>query len=196
MKSSPKDHRTRVTRMLIRGAFCSLLNKKPIQNISVRELCEEAGINRGTFYNHYKDIYDLLKRLEDEMFDELEQALSPLLESMDTSANPFRLTTSIFQFLKENSDLCTVTLGPNGDKEFAARLIGLGREEMMRVYGALYSEVTPQQLEYYYAYVSYGCIGLLTKWLDDGLTSSAEEIAGLAEGIMLSGIGFLRKGKK
>ena len=43
------DHRTRVTKMLIRKAFTDLLKQKPIQSISIKELCESAGINRGTF---------------------------------------------------------------------------------------------------------------------------------------------------
>ena len=41
------DQRTRLTRMLIRQAFTSLLREKPVQSISVKELCERAGINRG-----------------------------------------------------------------------------------------------------------------------------------------------------
>lgn len=43
------DHRSRVTRMLIRRAFTDLLGQKPIESISVKELCAAAGINRGTF---------------------------------------------------------------------------------------------------------------------------------------------------
>ena len=62
MKKLTNDHRTRVTKMLIRKAFTSLLSQKPIQSISVKELCELAGINRGTFYSHYTDIYDLLRK--------------------------------------------------------------------------------------------------------------------------------------
>ena len=49
MKTLPSDHRTRVTKMLIRRAFTDLLRSKPIQSINIRELCERAGINRGTF---------------------------------------------------------------------------------------------------------------------------------------------------
>lgn len=45
-----KDHRVRVTQRLIREAFTGLLKQKPIQSISIKELCEVAGINRGTFY--------------------------------------------------------------------------------------------------------------------------------------------------
>ena len=57
------DQRTRLTRMLIRQAFTSLLKEKPVQSISVKELCERAGINRGTFYAHYTDIYDLMRQM-------------------------------------------------------------------------------------------------------------------------------------
>lgn len=62
MKSKGKDYRTRVTKMLIRKAFTDMLKEKPIQSITIKELCETAGINRGTFYSHYSDIYDLLEK--------------------------------------------------------------------------------------------------------------------------------------
>ena len=67
MKKLINDHRIKVTKMLIRKAFLSLLEKKPIQSISVKELCEEAGLNRGTFYSHYSDIYKLKEDIEEDM---------------------------------------------------------------------------------------------------------------------------------
>ena len=45
MQRKVNDHRARVTRLLIRKAFAQLLRQKPIQAISVRELCALAGIN-------------------------------------------------------------------------------------------------------------------------------------------------------
>ena len=60
-----KDHRTRVTKMLIRRAFTDLLRVKPVQSISIKELCEKAGVNRGTFYAHYQSVHDLLMQMED-----------------------------------------------------------------------------------------------------------------------------------
>ena len=47
----------------IRQAFTKLLREKPIQRIAVKELCQEAGVNRSTFYAHYQDIYDLLTKI-------------------------------------------------------------------------------------------------------------------------------------
>ena len=65
------DHRTRVTKMLIRRAFTELLRVKPVQSISIKELCEKAGVNRGTFYAHYASVHDLLMQMEDEMLSEI-----------------------------------------------------------------------------------------------------------------------------
>lgn len=170
-----------------------LLKKKPIQSISIKELCQQAGINRGTFYKHYQDIYDLLQKMEDEMFAEFESALAPLMQLEAENRGPLAISTQIFQWLKDNSDLCTVTLGDYGDKAFADKLINYGRAKTMEAYLQRYKQATPRDVEYYYAFVSAGCIGLLRKWLDDGLLASAEEMAAMAERIMLYGIGFLER---
>lgn len=79
MKKESNDHRVRITKLLIRRSFTDLLKTKPIQSISVKELSDRAGINRGTFYTHYQDIYALLEEIENEMLIEFSQALEPLL---------------------------------------------------------------------------------------------------------------------
>ena len=103
------DQRTRMTKQLIRKAFMELLREKPIQSISIRELCGLAGINRGTFYTHYKDIYDLLEQIEEEMTREIEKALEPLLSVENRELTPLKITTHIFRCLKENADLLSAT---------------------------------------------------------------------------------------
>jgi AcrR family transcriptional regulator len=195
MKPLSDDHRTRVTRMLIRRAFTDLLSHKPIQSISIKELCEQAGINRGTFYAHYTDIYDLLHSIEDEMLADFDKALQPLLTAEDRHLHPVEISAEIFQCLKDNADLCTVTLGDYGDKDFAVRLINIGRERCAEVYGRYFRQATPQQIDYFYAFVSAGCIGLLRRWLDDGMVLSAREMAAMAESIMLRGVGALDGGE-
>ena len=177
--------------MLIRRAFTDLLEKKPIQSITIKELCALAGINRGTFYAHYTDIYDLWEQIEDEMLADFKQALKPLLQ-MDEHLTPVKITAGIFQCLGDNSDLCTVTLGDYGDKKFALKLINLGRETCMESYSKYFEHASSQKIEYFYSFVSSGCIGLLQKWLSDGMVVPAAEVAQMAEDIMLQGMGFLQ----
>ena len=49
------------TKRAIKEAFWKLLAEKPLNRISVREIVEECGVNRNSFYYHFKDIYDLLE---------------------------------------------------------------------------------------------------------------------------------------
>lgn len=60
------DARVQYTKTRIKEAFYTLLEKKSIKRISVREPCELAEINRATFYKHYADVFDLMEKLEDE----------------------------------------------------------------------------------------------------------------------------------
>lgn len=196
LKNVTNDHRTRVTRMMIRRAFTDLLNHKPIQSISIRELCASAGINRGTFYAHYTDIYDLQEQIESEMLEDFILAMQPLLESQNEDFNPVEISTQIFQCLKDNSDVCTMTLGDFGDKDFAFKLINIGREKCMSAYTQYFKTASQNQIEYFYYFASAGCIGILKKWLADGMIAPAGEIAAMAEAIMMRGVGFLKQEEK
>ena len=192
MKKLTNAHRTRVTKMLIRKAFLNLLSQKPMESISIKELCEKAGINRGTFYSHYTDLYDLRDKIEEEMLRDLQRTLEPLMHIDKEQLTPLRITAEVFQCLKDNSDLCTVTLSDHGDKAFALRLINLGREICMESYSEYFKNASPKKIEYFYAFVSAGCIGLLQRWLADGMVTPAKEVAAMAENIMLQGVGCLR----
>lgn len=177
--------------MLIRNSFTRLLSSKPIQSISVKELCECAGINRGTFYSHYKDVYELRDIIEEEMLEDFKKAMQPLLSCGD-DLTPVKITAGIFQCIKDNSDLCIVTLGPYGDKQFLLKLINIGRQTCMESYTKYFEKASHKKLEYYYAFASAGCIGLLQKWLDEGLAAPAEEIAQAAEEFMMGGLKYLK----
>ena len=60
------DHgyQNRKTKTAIHNTFLELRSKKPLEKITIKELCEKAQINKSTFYSHYKDIYDLSDQLE------------------------------------------------------------------------------------------------------------------------------------
>ena len=53
------DRRVRKTRALLLQGLVKMLETHDIQDISVKELTELVDINRGTFYLHYDDIYDM-----------------------------------------------------------------------------------------------------------------------------------------
>ncbi len=69
------------TKKAIRDAFIRLLNEKPLKQISIRNIVEECGINRNTFYYHFQDIPQLLESIISEDADQLIME-HPTIDSM------------------------------------------------------------------------------------------------------------------
>ena len=61
------NQRVRLTKRLLKEALISLMQTTPFDRITVKKLCEEAGINRTTFYLHYTDTNKLLTEIEDDL---------------------------------------------------------------------------------------------------------------------------------
>ena len=70
------DIRIEKTEKAIRNAFFVLRSKKPLEKITVKELCQTACINKSTFYSHYSDIYALSEALEVETVRSILESLS------------------------------------------------------------------------------------------------------------------------
>ena len=71
------DHRVRITKMLLRESFLDLLMHKPIDKITVRELCDAAGVNRATFYAHYHGKDDVLRAVVQSICDHVLSPVGP-----------------------------------------------------------------------------------------------------------------------
>lgn len=110
------DRRVRYTKKAIRESFLELLEQKPIEKISVTEICKNADINRGTFYSHYADPFELKQSLEQELIDVFSDAAKKAPNGCITSLDALQL-------LKENKDLCQLFCGPNGDMDAFVKII-------------------------------------------------------------------------
>lgn len=64
------------SRKAIKNAFLKLSMQKDIRKITVKEILELADISRGTFYAHYKDIYDIQEQITAEILDECVEIMS------------------------------------------------------------------------------------------------------------------------
>lgn len=59
-----EDRRVRKTKKAIQDVFCELVKEKKLNEITIKELCAKADINKSTFYLHYRDIYDLADTIQ------------------------------------------------------------------------------------------------------------------------------------
>ena len=76
-KKTP-DKRVVRTKKAIRIAFSELIAEKDLNDITIKDLADRAGINRKTFYNYYNGIYQVVEELERELVGGFEVALSDI----------------------------------------------------------------------------------------------------------------------
>lgn len=69
------NQRTVVTKRMLREGLLRLLKTKSLDKINIVELCNEAGINRTTFYRHYELPKDILYEMQAEFMEEMRKSM-------------------------------------------------------------------------------------------------------------------------
>lgn len=158
------------TKGLIKEGFLALLQEKPIQQITVKELTDKIDINRGTFYFHYQDIYGLLESLESDLLEEFRDVVLTICPS------PLIALTSVYRFLYDNQVFCRILLGPNGDISFVNQM----KQVVVEGFQITVVEKNPQRdfeaRAFFDAFIINGFMGIAEIWLRDP-KKSPEEMA-------------------
>lgn len=191
-KSSSDDRRIRKTKKVLKESLAILLLKKNINNITIKELVDLADVNRGTFYLHYRDIYDMLVQIETEMLNDLEKISMKFPAGLlNESAQPY--ICEIFQYIADNQTFCRMLLSPHGDMAFVDKLKKLVEEKCFRTLMESFPENALQHYQYFASYTVSGCVGLLQKWMEMDMEVSPQELSQVAEGMIQNGIDFLHR---
>lgn len=181
-----EDRRVRRTKKLLSQGLIELMQHKQVKDITVRELADLVDVNRGTFYLYYRDIFDMLERLEEELFEQLNAViLAHKGEPVLTHARP--MLTDLFRIVAENKEICSVLLGDNGDIKFLQKLSNVIQEKLRTDWLNGYVE-NETEFEYRYAFGALGFIGLLRTWLHRDCAESADDMAALADSLIRQGI--------
>ncbi|HSK69859.1 MAG TPA: TetR-like C-terminal domain-containing protein, partial [Candidatus Limnocylindria bacterium] len=139
-----ENRRVRYTRLALRESLLSLLQSNPINKITVSRICEQADVNRSTFYLYYSDGYDLLEKIEEELYQELADAIERFgvrLPSVD-------VLRRVYEIIYKNRDLCRVLFGEYGDKEFLRRVGAVAREKSLQEWKRQMTGADEEMLDY------------------------------------------------
>jgi AcrR family transcriptional regulator len=198
MSKSPNDRRAIRTKKMIRNALTELIEEKGFSNISITDLTTRADINRGTFYLHYIDKYDLLEQIEKELLQELQQNIKNTTlidhitinaaDSIESVNKPIPYMKKVFEYVKENSVLIKAILGPNGDPRFQNKIKELIHNNVFEknLIKAFNKENMLVPEKYFISYLLSAHIGVVQEWLESDMEKSPEDMA-----IILAKMSFL-----
>lgn len=123
------DLRVKRTQTNITNAFIELRSRKPIEKITVTELARAAFINKATFYQHYRDIYDLSESMETELINNIIRSIPHPDTLID---NPGRAILEITAAMQSQSALLGILFSGNRQGIMIERLEKTIRELILK----------------------------------------------------------------
>lgn len=166
---------TEQTKANLRQAFWQLYEQKPIQKITVKQITDLAGYNRGTFYLYFKDVYDLLDDIESKVLEVIGGMMKDLLVSDGclTSAGQLHGTPGfeaammpLAQTVRMYGNYARVLLSDRGDPRFKARFKEIVWPPLKRTL-PLRRVHSPKEESVIREYCMAGLIAAICAWLDE-----------------------------
>lgn len=185
----PKNQRRTLTKRLLKESLIKLLKEKDIQKISITELCQDAGINRTTFYSHYGNQYDVLKDMVDTMIQDVQTIINRY--QTNDKRHLLEVMEAVCDYLKDNLEVSKAVLGNNGmESEYASALFQIPAAcHLASVH--LPEQYDEADRELLLIFFSKGGYSLIRQWLVYDIPKSSKEIARLIYDIATKGwMGF------
>lgn len=175
MKNNKTDQRSKYTCMTVKKSLLKLLQEKELKNITVAELCREADINRGTFYNHFYDIFDVYESIETEFCDEIKTRLAAI-KAYELNDDFFKEITF---FIAQNVELTSIVIKTVEGGALLKTIIAFVRDKYVSEFIEHDPTLPKSRVESVFTYTTNGSIGILVEWITGGMAQTPNQIAEL-----------------
>ena len=170
-----EDRRIRKTKKMLRESLFSLLDKKNINTITVTELTKLADVNRSTFYLYYKDVLDMMDKIQDEIY----QVFYETVASAYSAENDIEKTVGYIQkfldFCKDNVNVCRFILRNDCNNKLFTRIVKSVQHIVPDSESHFNGNYDPRY--YLTTFALNGMLHVIIKWLNDGMKIPSEDMA-------------------
>lgn len=155
-ESMKTDARVRYTRRVIKESILRLLEERPVNRITVKEVCEAAQINRATFYAHFTDCFDVLNQMENDLLADFERSLSfaSVVDVMD-------MIERIYAMIDQNAEVCRVLIFQNKDSSLTAKMIAMAHDKTIVRWKEQLTRATESDREMLFTCLSNGLLNVI-----------------------------------
>ena len=165
-----ENQRIRLSKAMLKSALLKLLAEKPLNQITVHEICRIAEINRTTFYKYYGSQYDLLDEIEKDFFTELDENLKNI-----GSSNPNALL-DVLKYLDTQRENFCILVNAIPDRTFTEQLFSIPAIGFL-FKSRIDDNYPVTHAKYIKLFVFQGAYAILRDWLSSQEPESAVQIA-------------------
>ena len=177
-----ENRKRQYSRMVIEEAFLDALRQKPLEKISIVDICKQANVNRSTFYSNYLDVYDLMDQVSGRFFENLfTKCIAELGEpNPNGKENSIRFIERALSATVEQHELCQLLIGTPHRTAFIQKLLNSLLEWSSKRYAA-YSGVDTERFVLENTMMLGGTLVLWQRWIEGGFQESPEMLASIID---------------
>lgn len=171
------------TKKAIKNALLLQMEEVGFQHVTVKNLARIANINRGTFYLHYADKFEVIEELQQELLNELESYVEKVqpVEAFLTlqKGHLYQPFVVVIEFIKARASVFRVLLGEQGSPAFSRRMKAVFSDNILQKLSLSQTEVLdPVFSKYFQAFLTSAILGVIQEWLEgEDEDFSVEEMA-------------------
>lgn len=178
------DRRIQKTKRALHESRLELLKTQPVEQMSISQLCGMANVNRSSFYKYYSIPLDILREMEQELFQEF---------SMNRTGPPsgrpaLHLISLLLRQIYERRSFCKLLFGPHGNTAVLDELLQKIHGQCIEEFGRRNPALGQRQREYLFAFWAQGSRGIIERWIGDDCPEPPEEITELIARMSLAGM--------
>ena len=177
-----ENRRIQMTKKLLKESVFELMEQKPLNKITIKEICENADVNRTTFYKYYGDQYMLVKDAEDELL----KKTSEFLKSLSSDEEKTKLLEEFLTYVRNNGDTFRILLDRNSDTDFRLRLMNVAMEKVMAE--KYEPRIRNEDKKYIFCMIIMGAINTIGLWIDSKFDMPEDEVSSLMYKFVLTGL--------
>ena len=152
------NRRTQMTRLLLKTALTELMQEKPFSQITIKDICERADLNRTTFYLHYNDQLDLLADVENEVYEKTLEYLKNIKPAADAPG----MIEAFLRYIQDNAPLFRVLFFNAGGEDFRSRFVQNSLETLRF---NIPMSCAPEEEPYVLGFLMQGSIHMIMEWI-------------------------------
>ena len=158
------------TKQAIAQSFLKLLEKSPLDKVTVKDIVEDCGVNRNTFYYHYQDIYALI----DEIFAYETQRVLDETKSFDSWQEAFLQSAT---FATQNKRVIFHVYNSISREKLEQYLYSITEKAMLGFVSSQANGLTPraQDVSFVVSFYKFALVGMVLSWIGNGMKDEYEE---------------------
>ncbi|MGM9550630.1 MAG: TetR-like C-terminal domain-containing protein [Clostridia bacterium] len=185
-----ENRRTTMTKTLLKDSLLELLRDKPLPKITIKEICENADVNRSTFYLHYQDPFALCAEIENDSIEKINTCLA----KVSVKDNSVEGLSEFLSYMKANGELFKILMRPDFNNSFRVRFSEVAVKRLTEL--DYHDNLSAEDKDYIFRFMFMGALGIIEKWVKNDFDISPDNLAAFILSLMPSITESMRKRKQ